>query len=350
MSIQDTRDGRLRPMKNTAVGLVALLLWAGLGPACRTKSEGNDVTDASGKDPARVIYCLGRILPGEKVRALAAPPQAIVKELLVNRGERVTRGQILAVFMSSDAAEAVVRLAEADLRTAEVRLTRAQGPEKLSEIEAQEAVLVRTNREYEKARIDLERAAGLRGADLIPPSEYEDAEIAFKRAESVRAEADKRLAALRASRPMDIVLAERELVAARAAVDRARAEAELCFLKAPVDGIVIDISAWPGEAVGEGGLLDLGETDRMMVEAEVYINDIAAVRLGDPALIRGDGFPGDLGGRVVEIIGRVGENVLYPTDPYSFADRRVVKVRIRLDDGTAVAALNNAQVSVQIGS
>ncbi len=337
-------------MKNTAVCFISLLLWAGLGPACRTKSEANNVEDPSGKGPSRVISCLGRIVPGEKVRALAAPPQAIVKELLVNRGERVTRGQILAVFMNAEAAEAAVRQAEADLRTAEVRLERARGPERISEIEAQEAVLARARREYEKARIDMDRAAGLRGAGLIPQSEYEDAEIALKRAESVREEADKRLVALKASRPTDISLAERQLAAARAAVDRARAEADLCLLKAPVDGIVIDISAWPGEAVGERGLLDLGETDRMMVEAEVYINDISAVHVGDPARIRGDGFPGDLAGRVVEIVGQVGENILYPTDPYSFADRRVVKVRLRLDDGTAVAALNNAPVSVQIGS
>ena len=38
------------------------------------------------------------------------------------------------------------------------------------------------------------------------------------------------------------------------------------------------------------GVLDLGNTDQMMVEAEVYINDVKQVSIGAPARVRGDGF------------------------------------------------------------
>jgi HlyD family secretion protein len=87
-----------------------------------------------------------------------------------------------------------------------------------------------------------------------------------------------------------------------------------------------------------------------MVEAEVYISDIARVAVGAPARIRGDGFDGEISGRVTEIIGQVGANALYAADPYSYSDRRIVKVRILLDDGDRVSGLSNSQVSVVIES
>jgi hypothetical protein len=65
--------------------------------------------------------------------------------------------------------------------------------------------------------------------------------------------------------------------------------------------------------------------------------------------VRGDGFAGEVGGRVTEVVGEVGSNALYPSNPYSFADRRVVKVRIRLADGARLTALSNALVNVTIG-
>ena len=108
-------------------------------------------------------------------------------------------------------------------------------------------------------------------------------------------------------------------------------------------------TAWPGEAVGQSGVLDLGNTDEMMVEAEVYINDVKQVVIGAPARVRGDGFVGEINGQVAEVVGEAGPNALYPSDPLSYADRRVVKVRIRLDDGARLSALSNALVNVTIG-
>ena len=87
----------------------------------------------------------------------------------------------------------------------------------------------------------------------------------------------------------------------------------------------------------------------MAVEAEVYVSDVGRVAVGAPALVRGDGFSGELSGRVAEIVGQVGSNALYPSDPYSFADRRVVKVRIRLDEAARLCELSNTQVNVKIG-
>ncbi|HRY42314.1 MAG TPA: HlyD family efflux transporter periplasmic adaptor subunit [Thermoanaerobaculia bacterium] len=330
--------------KAAVAGLLVVLAAAcGKGRA----REGAEAAPADA--PARAVHCLGRVVPGEKVLALAAPPQSVVKELLVRRNDRVRKGQALVVFRSFDAADAAARQAEAEVRVAEVLLAQARGEEKLSAIAALEAGLERARREVEKAKADRARAERLRAEGLLPESDREAAELDLRRAETTEEEASRRLVALRTSRPTEIAVAERRLASAKAALERARAEADLCVLRAPIDGVVLDVAAWPGETVGTRGVLDLGDTDAMRVEAEVYVTDVARVRVGSPVRVRGDGVPGELSGRVTEVVGQVGGNALREADPNSWADRRVVKVLVRLDEGRTLASLSNAQVDVTIG-
>jgi len=329
------------------IPLIALALLLGMNSGCR--KAGHGPTEAAGTDAQpRPIHCLGRIQPGEKVLALAAQADSVVKDLLVRRNDRVRRGQTLAVFQRFEAASAAARQAEAEWHLAEVELERASGAEKLAAIAAQEAVVKRTGREHEKASADMARAREFIRGGQISVSDLETAEVTLKRAESGLEEAEKQLVSFKASRPMEIALAGRRVASSRAAFERARAEAELYLLRSPIDGVVIDINVWPGEAVGQRGVLSLGDTEHMMIEAEVYINDLKHVHPGAPARVQGDGFQGEFTGRVTEIVGQVDANLLYSTDPYSYSDRRVVKVRILPDQTSGLAAMSNAQVRVTI--
>jgi HlyD family secretion protein len=339
------RDDVLNTAYLAPVLLCALVAMALTGGACGSKSKGGIPSAGSANRP---VNCLGRILPGDKILQLAAPVQSIVKDLLVKRGSRVTRGQVLATFSNIDVAEAGVKQAEADVRTAEVLLSQARGAEKLSAIAAQEADVKRRKREREKAGIDVERARRLHGSGHITQNDLENAEVALERAAASLEESEKKLVALKTSRPTEIAIAERRLASARAALERATAELDLCRVRAPIDGVVIDIISWPGEAVSQRGVMCIGNTDSMMVEAEVYINDINRVRSGAVARVRGDGFAGELTGTVGEIVSQVGDNEIYRNDPFSYSDKRIVRVRIRLNDGARVSGLSNTQVNVTI--
>jgi HlyD family secretion protein len=108
------------------------------------------------------------------------------------------------------------------------------------------------------------------------------------------------------------------------------------------------ILAHEGEEAGPGGLLDLGKTDSMYVEAEVYETDVARVRPGQKATMTSDLFSGELSG-VVELVGAtLAKNDVLPLDPVVFADARIFKVSIRLNDGAKVAGLVHGQVKVVI--
>jgi ABC exporter DevB family membrane fusion protein len=151
-------------------------------------------------------------------------------------------------------------------------------------------------------------------------------------------------------RPVDVEVAQSELIAAQSAVQKAKADLDLAFVKAPKAGQILKIHTWPGELIGDKGILDLGQTSQMYVKGEVYETDISRVKLGQRAKITTDGLIGELRGTVAEIGLQIGKKDVLGTDPVADADARVVEVKIRLDPSSSkqVADLTNLQVNVVI--
>jgi HlyD family secretion protein len=133
-----------------------------------------------------------------------------------------------------------------------------------------------------------------------------------------------------------------------AQVDRARAELDRMIVRAPAAGRVLRIHAHPSEEVGPQGILELGKTDRMFVIAEIYETDITRIRVGQKAEISGELLPEHLTGIVTLIDSQVTKSELLPTDTAAFADTRVVKVKIQLDNGERAASLIYGKVDVVI--
>jgi HlyD family secretion protein len=151
-------------------------------------------------------------------------------------------------------------------------------------------------------------------------------------------------------RPVDIRAAQAEVDRAVAAVKRAEADLQQAEIRAPISGQILDIFAKPGEVVKDNGIANLGQNDRMQVVAEVDQSDIAKVQLGQTASLTGEAFSGTLQGNVSEIGLEVNRQSTFSTQPGENLDRRVVKVRIRLNlaDSNRVASLTNLQVQVAI--
>ena len=80
--------------------------------------------------------------------------------------------------------------------------------------------------------------------------------------------------------------------AAKAAIDRLEAESAKYRILAPIDGVVIERLAEPGETVNAASpLMTIVDLSRLRVEAEVDEFDIEAVTLGCPATITAEGYP-----------------------------------------------------------
>ena len=294
------------------------------------------------------VTSLGRLLPGGRILQIAAPPGAVIGELLVRRGQWVERGEVLARLRDHTRERASLHRAEKEVVVAASELERVRAGEKATTIEAQEAAVARQEAMVRQKETHYERMRALYERRVIAAREFEEAQTQRETAqESLRWER-QHLGSLREIRKEDLALAASKVEAAEGARKVAGENVELNLIRAPLSGRVLDIYAFPGEAVPAKGLLELGSGRDMMVEVEVYVTDIDRVRLGAPAVVTGDAFRESLTGEVVEIVPMVTRSTIMPIDPLAFSDLRVVKAWIRLDRPQAVAALGNHQVSVTI--
>ncbi|MBC2595349.1 HlyD family efflux transporter periplasmic adaptor subunit [Ruficoccus amylovorans] len=139
-----------------------------------------------------------------------------------------------------------------------------------------------------------------------------------------------------------------QAAAAQEQVRQAQARLATGTVFSPLNGVVVSVNAWPGTAVELGGVASVADTTEMFVEAEVYVDDVSKVKAGQAATVSGQPLGKELTGKVDRVGVQVAANAVFSRDPTAFADQRVVKVRIKLDDPAAVRSLIGAQVTVKI--
>jgi HlyD family secretion protein len=276
------------------------ILVPGCGSSRRPKETGS-ITALAAQTPLGVTG-LGRVVPGQRViRVAPASPIAgaigVVQTLRVQRGDRVRKGQVLAVLQGHEAAAAAVTQAEREVDLASTLLDQARNGAKPGPMDA----------------LKLHAGAARVGLQKADP----------------------------------VAIYQSLLEVARANWNKAAADLGLSVIRAPMAGEVLAINAYPGEAIGPDGLLDLGDTEHMMVEAEVDILDIAQVRTGGRVQISGEGLPGTVTGQVEEIFRSVTANGVMDPQPLANADRRVVRVRVRPDRPQPFQRLVNAVVRLR---
>ncbi|MTJ49785.1 ABC exporter membrane fusion protein [Dolichospermum sp. UHCC 0259] len=151
-------------------------------------------------------------------------------------------------------------------------------------------------------------------------------------------------------RPVDVQLAQTEIESAIANLNRAKTELEAAYIRAPMAGQIIKIHTRVGEKIGDQGIADFAQTNKMMAVAEVYQTDISKVKLGQKAIITSQGFPGKLQGTVQQIGLQVNRQNVFSDQPGENLDSRIVEVKIRLtpEDSKKVSSLTNLQVQTAI--
>jgi HlyD family secretion protein len=122
-------------------------------------------------------------------------------------------------------------------------------------------------------------------------------------------EAQAKLALLRAgSREEDVREAESRRDMAAAQLEEARAQLDQCSVHAPVDGVVVDVLANPGEFMSlavPAPLLQLAPHAKLQVRAEVDSRNLQLVCLAQPAAVTMDAFPNIVIHAQVELINPV---------------------------------------------
>jgi HlyD family secretion protein len=164
-------------------------------------------------------------------------------------------------------------------------------------------------------------------------------------------EAKARLNSVSEVRAVDVEAAQTEVKSAVTAIKQAKADQDLTYIKAPIDGRILKIHAKTGEVINTSGFAEIGKISQMYVVAEVYQTDIQKVRVGQKATITSAAFAGQLKGTVKEIGWQVDKQSIFSLNPRSDTDRRIVEVKISIDnpaDSQKVARMTNLQVDVSI--
>jgi len=293
---------------------------------------------------------LGRIQPDETItiggRSLSGQP-SIVAELHVKDGDYIKAGQTIAVLDSLPQLEAARRQAESRVRVAEARLKQVMAGPKAADIAAQQAVIAQLEVELANATTRYARTESLYKSGVATQPALDQDRLPVDLIPHRIAEAKERLRSLEI-RQADIDVEAAALEAAKADVQRAMVESEAAVIRSPYNGMVMKVYAWRGGEIGPRGILELARVDRMYVIAEVAESDIQRVKVGQRAKITGYSLPKPIEGQVERLGLKVSRNSLVQDNPVNLTDARIVEVKIRLDDGSLVRNLIDAQVDVLI--
>jgi HlyD family secretion protein len=300
------------------------------------------------------VSATGRFEPIEPVTHLGAPYMdghpAMVAELKVAEGDHVRAGQVIAVLAGKAQLEAGVRQADARVALERVKLEQAMAAPRSSDAATQNAEVARWQAALKTDQAEYQRFETLRTTHDVSESELDAKRGEVQNAQHMLDEAKAKLAGLTERHTQDVRAAQSELDLAQAELDRARVNLANNEVHAPADGVILHVRARAGEEVGPQGIVELARTTRMDVLAEVYETDAARVKMGERAEVMSDLLPAGtrLHGTVTEIGGEVGRAEMVASDTASFADARVVLVRVRLEDGSVAAGLIHGKASVII--
>jgi multidrug resistance efflux pump len=243
---------------------------------------------------------VGSALPGLVMKVwspeelgLSAKPGLTPWEGLI--GQHVKQGDPL--FRVDDRQlKAMLAFHEASLTSAQAQLAKLEQMPRKEELDVSKAKM-----EVAKATLDLqrdlaERDAKLIGSRSVSEEEYRQRMLNMRVAEQQRlqARADLTLMAKGAWEP-DIRIAQAAIKLAEAQIQQDKTDIDRAIVRAPVDGVVLQVNVRPGEFVGANpgsALVVLGAvTDRINVRVDIDEHDIPRFRPGAPAMASLRGAP-----------------------------------------------------------
>ncbi len=235
----------------------------------------------------------GRVEGAGPILSIGAAAAGTISDVLVQEGSQVRAGQIL-VQLDCRPLEADVRTRQAQLAAAQATFDRFRDGSRPDEIAVGEAVVGYSKARADEAQKTLDRTLALQEGVTVTTAHILEVKRDTRIAAAQLDEAKARLSLLRAgSREEDIRQAEALRNAAAAEVDSTRARLDQCSVHSPVDGVVLDVLANPGQYLSLAvpqPLLHIVQDGQLRVRAEVELRDIAHVCAAQRATVSADTF------------------------------------------------------------
>ncbi len=271
-----------------AVAVVVVLVGAiGLFAYTRggTKIDPSKLAKVEKGDLAKSVVATGKVEPILKIE-VKSKASGIVKNLLVDYGDRVKKGQLLAQLDRVEI-EAGVEQSKASLQAAQANLTSTQADWDRAKVDAEGPDVPLLKRAYD-------RADGMAKDGVVSTSALEDAEKNYEMALNKQNGAKAQVTVLKAK------IAQAQATVAQDQANLKQLEEQLSYtdIVSPIDGVVLSRDVVMGDAVssilvlGSSATLvmTLGDTSQVYVKGKVDESDIGKVYLGQPARIKVESF------------------------------------------------------------
>jgi HlyD family secretion protein len=233
-------------------------------------------------------------------------------ELLVDQGDEVVAGQLLARMDYGDLASGI-RQAQARIQELQARLAEQQAGERPQVIAAAQARVDAARSQVDLAQRELERIQALVQAGVVARSELDQRSARLEQAQADLRAAQQELERLQlGSRPETLQQIQAQIAQAQAELAQRQSRLADTEVRAPFSGVVVQRFAEVGSfvapttaasdatAASSSSILALAQG--IEVRAEVPEAQIAQVRVGQPVEIRSLAYPDRLvQGRVKRI-------------------------------------------------
>jgi len=241
--------------------------------------------------PANQLTLSGNIEAHESLVSFKV--QGRIVELLVEEGQQVERGALLARLDDADFKQKV-RIDEATIRVRESNLALTLAGTRYQEVKAAQQTMIDAEADLEQKKLDNERAQQLFAKDEVTAQERDQAATAVKRSEAIYKGAQQRYnEAVEGSRKEDINIARANLNEANAARGLSQVNLSYTELRAPSAGVVTVRQAELGEVVAPGSpVVTLADLDHIWLRAYVAETDLGRIAWGQNVTITTDTYPG----------------------------------------------------------
>ena len=284
-------NGKKRRRKRIIIiGIVAavLLIFAGALFAFTrggTKIDPTKLAKVEKGDLAKSVVATGKVTPITKVE-VKSKASGIVKNLLVEYGDTVKKGQLLAQLDKVEI-EAQVDQSRAALQAAQANYASSQADFERAKVDAEGPDVPLLKRAYD-------RAVEMAKDGVVSESALDDAQKNYQMAQNKQNVARAQMMVLKAK----IAQSQAEMVRDQANLKQLEEQLSYTDIVSPIDGIVLSRDVEMGDAVssilvlGSSATLvmTLGDTSEVYVKGKVDESDIGKVYLGQPARIKVESF------------------------------------------------------------
>lgn len=245
------------------------------------------------------LVASGYVIPRRRVE-VSSKTSGRVEELLVDRGDTVKAGQILARLDSQDI-RAQLAQARAARQAAAARLDEALAGSRPQEIERARAALEEAEANLQTAKVNLDRALRLHERGVLAKQALDEAQNAHDVAAAQVKVARKsfELAQL-GPRAEQIQLARAQLAEADASIAWWETQLENTIIRAPVSGTVLERLVEKGEMVTTGyvsgrgaksAFVSIADLKDLEVEIDINESDIPRIHLEQECSVSPESYP-----------------------------------------------------------